>query len=269
MIKNLYLFFALFIAGITANAQSIDAIYLKVRKDSAWVKGTEFRYNNFRLFLNPGGTVLQILGAANGINFYYENNDVKIQNNFDSRITDGVQLAYYDRYDGFDNVGKLKLIGNTKLTYYDRFDGPDLIGKLKSIGDLKLSYYDRFADRELLGKLKSIGDLQVSYFDRFNGTELMGKVRSIGDIKITYFDRFDPNGPIGRLKSIDNIAISYYSRYDGFDNIGKLKSIGNTQLTYFDRYNGDQSTIGKIKSINGDTPCLQIIDGWSTRYDLD
>lgn len=142
---------------------------------------------------------------------------------FDNNLTG--QAVYRDKFDGFDNIGKLKSIGNTTFTYYDRFDREENFGKIKSIGQIQFTYYDSF-DMDNIGKLKSVGDIRIAWYDRFDRTELMGKLKSVGDMPVTYYDALDGRERAGKIRSIGNMIFTYYDRFDGY-NAGKLKAIGN------------------------------------------
>lgn len=183
-------------------------------------------------------------------------------------IEAGRNLNYMTQFDGFDNIGKLKSIGNTAITYYDRFD-LDNFGKLKSIGNTRITYYDRF-DQDNFGKLKSVGNIAITWYDRFDAGYIYGKLKSIGNMPVTYYDQLDGFN-IGKLKSIGNIQFTYYNRFDNIgklksignvritwyngsdmpENYGKLKSVGHVKISYFDKYDPGENA-GKIKAIDGD-----------------
>lgn len=208
--------------------------------------------------------IILIFALALGVNF-----SAKAQNNYQINLKVSKYKASIRSVDFLSDSVFICVDANGNATivppvqgsfnYYTNIDGDYRQGKLKSAGNTVVDYYDVFGGEDKLGKLKSVGALVINYYDKFDGFDNIGKLKSIGNVMFTYYDKFDGNAKLlGRLKSIGDNKITYYTQFDGFDNIDKLKTIGNTTIAYFDRFDGAEN-LGKLKSIKGDTPDLNVI----------
>jgi hypothetical protein len=178
------------------SAQNLKDINLRISRDKSNIRYIDVFAGNVVFSVSQKGT-LRVHSLSNNRYNYddafaandrlagFDNTRIDYYDNFDAasagklKSVGTIIIKYYDRFDGFDNIGNVKSIGNIKLAYNDRFDGFDNRGKLKAIGDMRITYYDRFDAQELNGKLKSIGNTVIKYYDRFDGPEKMGKIKSV------------------------------------------------------------------------------------------
>ena len=183
MIRKLFILLAIiFSAAYTCSAQGNYRINLIASNTKATVSSVDIVANNTSICVSMRGKIIADPNNTNAAN---------------------IAVTYYDQFDGPDNTGKLKSIGDITVTYYDRYDGFDNIGKLKSIGKLVFTYYDRFDGPDNHGKLKSIGNTKITYYDQYDGFDNIGKLKAVGNTTITYYDRFDTSQPLGTIKQIN------------------------------------------------------------------
>ena len=156
ILKRTLLLTLLISISFICRAQTIAHINLLVSNNKAFIKSIDLTYNNAAYCIDLAGHIIQNPGSDNNLN-----------------------VSYYDTFDGQDNIGKLKAIGNIPISYYTQYDGQDNIGKLKSIGNITISYYTQYDGFDNIGKLKSIGSTTITYYDRFDISQPLGTIKSI------------------------------------------------------------------------------------------
>ena len=200
MIRKFFILLAL-IFSITyiSNAQGSYKINIYASNNKATVSSVDIVANNTNICVSMRGKII-------------------IDPNISGTPTNNTAFTYYDQFDGPNNIGKLKSIGDISVTYYDQYDGPDNIGKLKSIGKIVFTYYDRFDGPDNPGKLKAIGNTKITYYDKYDGFDNIGKLKAVGNVTITYYDRFDTSQALGVIKQINGNSpnVNVY-RLQGFN----------------------------------------------------
>ncbi|WDF56938.1 hypothetical protein [Mucilaginibacter sp. KACC 22063] len=208
--KYLLIIVAFCVINFAAKSQTLSAINVKVTDFQVQLTTSKFIVGDVMISVDSKGRVRcdRYFDYTDTHAEYDETTDNEWEFEHTGRIG-RTKVAYLDQADGFDNVGKVKSVGNVKITYYDRFD-MDNQGKVKSIGNVTFTYYDRF-DQDNKGKIKSIGDVKLTYYDRFDNDNA-GKLKQIGNTQFAYYDRFDGNrkGMVKSIKGKTELLNIYY-----------------------------------------------------------